>query len=295
MRRLLIALISICFLLSGCETQNESPFKQSEFPAAVGDIVIKSEPKKIISLSPAYTEIICELGFKDKLAAVSRGCSYPPDVKKLPAVDTGIYFDSEKISAMSPDLIITQTSLSAGDLNLLYGKNIQVLTISFPTKINDIHEIYSKLAVACAGNLSGLALGAKAYSALETELAKTVSALPKSKPSFLYSIDLKNIFATPDAFESDVLSLFGKNFITRGSKYKAKFGDRKITPDAVFINAPYELDNAREAKALKHIPAVKKGRVYIIKSEYFNSISLRLAQNIKKIAKTLYPDIKIPK
>ena len=41
-------------------------------------------PKKIISLLPAATEIVCALGLEQNLVGRSHECDFPPTVKQLP-------------------------------------------------------------------------------------------------------------------------------------------------------------------------------------------------------------------
>ncbi len=292
LRALLPICICICILFSGCEVKNETPFEQTEFPSAAGEIVIKTQPERVVCLSESYTEIIYELGYGDTLVAVGESCSYPKQVKKLDKVQTGIDFSTDEIISYSPNLLITQTSLSSNDLDVLYDKGIQVLTLEQTQTISGLSDIYTNLACALAGSITGPELGAQKYSELESKLEQIIAKIPDSEKTFLYSLDLEKSFATPDTFESEVLSLFFKNYITKGSNYETTFNDDdKIKPSVVFIHEPYETENAQDADVLKDIPAVKKGRVYILKSEYFAVKSARLADNIKKIAKIIYPKI----
>jgi len=67
---------------------------------------------KIISLSPAITEIIYALGAGNKIAAVSDFCTYPPEVKSKPIVG-GVFNPSyEKMLSLRPNLIIFQGNFS---------------------------------------------------------------------------------------------------------------------------------------------------------------------------------------
>lgn len=88
---------------------------------------------KIASLLPSATEVVCALGLRDQLIAVSHECDYPPDVADLPritsshiqeglstadidravieAVRSGqsLYkVDGDMLAELQPDLVITQ-------------------------------------------------------------------------------------------------------------------------------------------------------------------------------------------
>ena len=73
---------------------------------------VQSTKDKIISLSPAITEIIYALGAGDKIIAVSDFCTYPPEVKNKPTVG-GVFNPSfERMLSLKPNLIIYQGNFS---------------------------------------------------------------------------------------------------------------------------------------------------------------------------------------
>jgi iron complex transport system substrate-binding protein len=90
--------------------------------------------KKIVSLLPSATEIVCALGFEDQLVGRSHECDYPPAVVHLPALTSpkfnpegssaelddrvkkiladalSVYrVDAEKLRALAPGVIVTQS------------------------------------------------------------------------------------------------------------------------------------------------------------------------------------------
>lgn len=54
--------------------------------------------QRIVTLLPSATEIVCALGFEDRLVGRSHECDYPPSVTRLPAL-TAPTFDVEGTSA----------------------------------------------------------------------------------------------------------------------------------------------------------------------------------------------------
>jgi len=64
---------------------------------------------RIVSLAPSLTEIVFELGLGDRVAAVTRYCTYPPEARAKPQV--GGYYDPsyEAVTAAKPDLVLTLT------------------------------------------------------------------------------------------------------------------------------------------------------------------------------------------
>jgi len=90
-------------------------------------------PRRIVSLLPSATEIVCALGLRDRLVGVSHECDHPADVVGLPILTApkldvhgssreihesvgrlvgaglSVYrIDTERLAELAPDLIVTQ-------------------------------------------------------------------------------------------------------------------------------------------------------------------------------------------
>ncbi len=77
---------------------------------------------RIVSLLPSATEIICELGLRDKLVGVTHECDYPVDVADLPKVTrTLIPHDASslEIDGLVRERLKTQRALYSLDLLML--------------------------------------------------------------------------------------------------------------------------------------------------------------------------------
>ncbi len=79
-----------------------------EFKDQLGRTIRFSEtPKRIISLVPSQTELLCDLGLTDALVGVTKFCVHPSSVKKTKTIIGGtkqIHID--KIKALNPDIIL---------------------------------------------------------------------------------------------------------------------------------------------------------------------------------------------
>lgn len=77
---------------------------------------------RIISLLPSATEIICALGLREQLVAVSHACDYPPSVLELPQITQSIIpFD------LTPQGIDSAVNMAVQDGQALYQINGDML------------------------------------------------------------------------------------------------------------------------------------------------------------------------
>ena len=146
--------------------------------------------KRIISLLPAATEIVCALGLENQLIGRSHECDYPESVRDLPvcssakldpAADSAtidrqvkealsqalsVYaVDKEKIRALNPDVVLTQAqcevcAVSIGQvkaaLEQLLERDAEIISlnpVSLQDILNDIREVATKLGVLARGEV----------------------------------------------------------------------------------------------------------------------------------------------
>ncbi|MFS2186963.1 cobalamin-binding protein [Mucilaginibacter sp. Mucisp84] len=144
--------------------------------------------KKIVSLLPAATEIICALGLEKNLVGRSHECDFPASVKELPICTEANFPDGlssadidikvkeiladalsvytvkrEQIKALSPDVLITQAQCEVCAVSLkdveealenYLDKQAQIISLQ-PNRLddifNDIVTVANALNVSAAG------------------------------------------------------------------------------------------------------------------------------------------------
>ncbi|PIQ97628.1 MAG: hypothetical protein COV67_03270, partial [Nitrospinae bacterium CG11_big_fil_rev_8_21_14_0_20_56_8] len=100
-----------------------------------------SAPQRIVSLSPAFTEILFELGAGPRVAGITDFCIYPEAALHLPRIGGVVNPSYEKIISLKPDLIIHQDK-NARILQLTRQLGIQ----SLPLNMIDLGQIFSSIA-----------------------------------------------------------------------------------------------------------------------------------------------------
>jgi ABC-type Fe3+-hydroxamate transport system substrate-binding protein len=98
------------------------------------EIVINNTPQRIISLVPSQTELLYDLGLKDKLVGQTIFCIHPKDEFSLATKIGGTKkLDIEKIKYLKPDLIIANKEENE-------KTQIEALAEHFPVWISDVNR-----------------------------------------------------------------------------------------------------------------------------------------------------------
>ena len=226
-KRSLFALLCGTVLLSGLSgcTKSDEPTpseisvsgvedvsSDAPFPAMACGVRLEKAPEKIVSLSPAVTEIICEIGFKERLVGISDYCNYPEGMsaEKVGSTENP---DIDAIVELKPDAVFTLSALSERETYTLNQANIAVLTAEPPKNMEGYSALYREISAAFYGKETSdsekdvrisVQTGSDARSALE-KAAKSVRL-----ESFVY-VTGKLTAAGAETFEGSVLGLSGEN------------------------------------------------------------------------------------
>ncbi len=245
------------------------------FPAISCGVRLESAPERVVSLSPAATEIICELGFEERLVGISDYCDYPEKLKaeKVGSTENP---DTDAILKLKPDVVFTLSALSERETYALNQADIAVLTAQPPSNLEEYSTLYKETASAFYGKETdgtekdaqkAVKIGAAARAALE----KAASGVKLE--SFLYVTE-KLTAAGTDTFESAVLSLSGKN-VCQETDYAAL---DKISDAPKFIVA----DNSLTEEMLKENETLRGfiesgAQIKFVNAEAFERPSARTA------------------
>lgn len=220
-KKLLLVVLCGAALLTGCSKNNGSSpseisvssdggSESTGFPATSCGVRLEKAPERVVSLSPAATEMICELGFKEKLVGISDYCDFPEGLtaKKVGSTENP---DIDAILELKPDAVFTLSALSEREAYALKQADITVLTAEPPVSTEGYAALYSELAAAFYGNEltdDGVRISEQIGNTALLSLENTAKGVKLG--SFVYVTE-KLTVAGADTFEGAVLGLAGEN------------------------------------------------------------------------------------
>lgn len=126
-----------------------------QYQDALGrNIKIENKVQRIVSLAPAITEIIYALGAESRLVAVSSACDYPKQALAKEKIGRIEEPDIEKIVALEPDLVLTESVTKVETLNRL--SELGIKNIGFkPSSINDTIDMIEDISYLISAQTQG--------------------------------------------------------------------------------------------------------------------------------------------
>jgi len=174
--------------------------------AAAGAVSVPRDPRRVITLLPSLTEIVCALGACDRLVATGRFDDWPVQVKDLPKLggldDVGI----ERIVRLRPDLVLLSTSQRVG------GRLAELGIASFALETDRYSDIAR--SVTAVGRLLGLAQRAAALNArIASDVGRvseeSIAARHGAGASVYFEVDPGPYAAGPQSYIGELLDKLG--------------------------------------------------------------------------------------
>jgi iron complex transport system substrate-binding protein len=245
---------------------------------------------RILSLSPAATEMVYKLGLENRLVGVTTYCNYPPAAKQKPRVGAALDLNEEMIMALKPDLILTTEGDKARYARLGQLTRASVVTLS----TRQVDDIWRDMRLIGEHTNMG-ARANREVGALQTRLKRVVADLPKRRtpPSVFYMVwDKPLMTAGPNSYLGDLITLAGgRNVVAAmpGNAYPPYSWEAFLAKDPQVILGPQNMAASLQALKTKypHLQAVKSGRVRALPDDLISRPGPRVVEALEAVAAAL--------
>lgn len=261
-------------------------------------VTLSSPAARVISLTPANTEIVFALGAGESLVGVTTYCDYPEEAKKKEKIGSITEVDLEAIVRLEPDLVLAGSLTPPEVVERLTQLGYPVFVLDAKSIAQVIEDI-RKVALLLGKEKEGEAL-VKAMERNVREIQARVSGLSEeAKPRVFHVIWHDPLWtAGKDTFIHEFITLAGgKNVAEDLSGYVTLDLEELLrrNPDIITVvsahgeNLPYNfiVSDTR----LRVLQAVQQGRVFVVDSDIVSRPGPRVTQALRIFASIIHPEI----
>lgn len=269
------------------------------FPLSIIDqfareVTLKKAPLRIVSTSPANTEILFALGLgvEGRIVGVTNWCDYPPEVKEIEKIGDLTPLNPEKIVSLRPDLILASDINGQEAVENLADLGIVVAAVN-PTTIKNSLE-----AIELIGRLTGKTSQAvELIDRMKEGIARIQSRAEnltkdRGKPLKVLVI-LGNILASrtiwtagPGTFLDEAIAITGGENIGHHLNFRwAQLSMEyilKSNPDVIITET--DTEEFYQDELWTSISAVQKRQVYTIDINVFSRPGPRLLEAMEDLS-----------
>jgi iron complex transport system substrate-binding protein len=266
-------------------------------------VEVAAEPEKIVSLTPATTEILFAIGAGDRVVATDDGSDYPEQAVSLPDVATFSSVDVEKVVALEPDLVV------AGGLGFtptdaitrLRDLDVPVIVVYAPS----VDGVYKDIEMI--GTATGTAEAATRLTAdMRAEAVSGAVSSQSPKPRVLYEVGYDAttgaIYApADDSFVAEMVTLAGADTITTGDPNTYEISLEALIgkdPELIVLGTnPFYSptpDSVAARPGWDALTAVRNDDIRPVRDIEITRPGPRLPLGLRNLVSVIWPDVTLP-
>jgi len=266
-------------------------------------VVIAARPARIVSLTPATTEILFAVGAGPRVVATTDFDDYPPAALGLAHVASYQGVDVEKIVGLGADLVVAGGNgfNSPAAIARLRSLGIPVLVVYAPDVAGVMADV--ALVAAAAGEAgAGAVLAASMQADIQAVSAAVAAGSAAARPRVFYELDAtREIYGPADgSFVAAMVGLAGGDPITTGSPTVFSIPlERLVAADPQVIvlgDAAYGVTPGQVAErpGWGSLTAVREGAVRPVDDVLVTRPGPRLPAGLRALAAAIHPGIALP-
>jgi iron complex transport system substrate-binding protein len=263
------------------------------------EIELAAEPERVVSLTPATTELMFALDSGDKLVGRGEFDDYPPEATGLPAVATFTGVLIEDVVNLEPDLVLAggNNFNSAEDIARLRELGLPVMVL-YAEDLEGVQSDISLVAQAVGADAEAVAINTSIQASID-EVTTAVAGL--DTPTVLYEIgyDSGVIYApAPDSFIADMVGLAGGDPITTTDPAVFSLSREEVVtadPQVIVLGdaaypPPVCPDSVAARESWGDITAVTTGEIRPVNDVIVTRPGPRIGDGLASLALAIHPE-----
>jgi ABC-type Fe3+-hydroxamate transport system substrate-binding protein len=254
-------------------------------------------PRRIVSLIPSTTELLCDLGLADAIAGITVYCREPGAVTRTKRRIGGEKDpDLDAIRALAPDLVIANIEENvAAHVETLRSWDIPVW-VAYPRTVDGALAMIRDL-----GEVTGThVMAARLLDDLRGRLAvvRETVRVRRAVPVFYAIWRAPYMTVGPDTYVHDVLATCGGANVFGDAKTRYPVSPLEDVatrrPEVILLpDEPFRFRavHRRDFEPFTDVPAVRDGRIVLVDGKPFTWHGRRLADALELVPRLLHPDL----
>lgn len=272
------------FLLLSLTISCLSPSQQGEkasffdYTDCYGNRVkLDSVPARIISLSPAITEMVFMLDDGDKLVGISDFCHYPEATDTMHRVGGMQNINVESLVALNPDVVLIGSIVTKQDMEKMERAGLKVVVIREETKLEGLCDALSVIGQLLDKNELADEQIQKIHNQLDSVKSHIDTTLAPKKVYYVVGFGEQGDFTAPqNSHIHEIITAaggenIGKNLTSWSVSREYLF---EADPDIILIRKE-DLEMYGKTKPYTSLRAVREGHLYPIESGWIDIVSPR--------------------
>jgi len=259
--------------------------------------------QRVISTSPAITEILFAIGAGDRVVGVTDYCNYPKNACRLPSIGGPLNPSTEKWIALKPDLIILQ------DDSVVLNKHAKVFKITtLEVSVNNLENILTSIQVI-ADAMQIPKAGKQLVDKITTQIDNYRTSIGKTKARHVLMLlsdtndPSRDLYAVGrNTFLNELLSIAGgENILPDTMATYPKISKEFIiakSPEIIIEIGPTAnlssegiLNRKKAWTIYPTINAVKNDRLYFVGADYILIPGPRLVKILDILTRNIHPKL----
>lgn len=278
-----LILLGFILLLTACGQQaSQLPVSDTVTDDYGRTVIVPSQPQRVVSLSPAVTEIIYALGAQDLLVGRTDFCVYPDEAADIPSIGGISNLNIESILSLKPDLVISGSMVGKKVTDQMDAMGTPMVCVIEKPKFEALYDNIKAIGKLVnkeheADSLNELLSGKVAE--LQSD---TVTLSPSHSVYYVVGFGAGgNFTAGGNTFINDIIRLAGGRNIAEGIEGWSYSLEALMKEDPDYIIVRRE-DSAAfcDMKPYNRLSAVKNGHVIGIVS---GTLDLQVPRNIDAV------------
>lgn len=282
MKKILRAFAIIATLVAFCSCGHSGVPSESDTTTFVDDygesVLVPTHPKRIVSVSPAVTQILFELGAQDLLVGRTEYCTYPEEAQTIENIGGISNLNVEKVLSLNPDLVISGSMVPRSAADQIRSMGVPFVSVTEKEHFDNLYDNIMRI-----GALTGREKQAERIcDSLRGQVAALSPIDTADRPTVYYVIGYGkggNFTAGGNTYIDEIISMAGGRNIAHDIDGWSYSLEALVSADPDWIIVRKEDYKGFIATApYNNLTAVKNDKVIVM--EQSSMLDLQVPQNI---------------